>query len=860
MKNLNLILVLFIISCITIQGSHLIGRRLTDPTDPINLKFIKAFNLIFGIDSKWKFDINYEVVSNTPAPITGAVYTASILYKGNQSYASCTVVSNVLLNCVVNEQNQEKADLIQMNNVKNEALIQWQALTDIYNIPINATLNYEDSYSLTYGINTYNWQFRVKLMEKDILPENGVVTIDLVYTSSDKILANCVHRSHYLNCEFNLQRPQSYLFKISETKYSGSISWVIADNSKELTIPLASKMSIYMEGYSRELELIDGQWNYIIQARTEEKIYSASTLITINSKIIKKNKETQPIFYFTRCYAVNNNANNAEYKCKVIGENQELTDLVYVSTSIENDISIDWGNVLTADEIISRKAELSLVKLYDFSYTNRDWVFKIDVADDENLPENAIVWVTVKTFSGSTQWYYKVCSFNAHVLSCAGGSDSAASGSSLERLQTQKQKPGIGSVTWKNVKQLHIDIPLNYTFTSFQSAYGGFFTDKWHFMISAKYGDSCPINAKVFIDILQNGIETTASCILLQKNEGTVGKLHCISDYQIQKDDDTIKINPTKKYGSVTWSGGINDNNNVVAGCSPFSSETEIEIVNNDFDGNGMYFSNNQWFFNIIARTQNKNLEEKSYKVDINFNGSPDTAECFLYYSTENTNLRLVCKCIKNGQNKDDIINLAYKVPDGTDSIKWKKTFTSDYPIILNTDLAFKKVDNIQKVNEYWNFKITLKTDANAILPQSSKVVVDILDEPSQAWYIANCTANTKTLLSCVSNARTTAQPKLVYLKSLDSSVTWKNKNRQDYITLESTTDDPDEPEPEPENTIKPEPEPENTIKPQETQKPIIVNTDSVDNKENKKTTDKDNSSNYFGDFRLYLLFILILF
>ena len=70
-------------------------------------------------------------------------------------------------------------------------------------------------------------------------------------------------------------------------------------------------------------------------------------------------------------------------------------------------------------------------------------------------------------------------------------------------------------------------------------------------MINANYKDSCPVNATVIIDILQNDVETTASCILLQKNAGSNGKLHCISDYPDQENTDSIKISSAKKYGSV---------------------------------------------------------------------------------------------------------------------------------------------------------------------------------------------------------------------------------------------------------------------------------------------------------------------
>ena len=151
-KNLNFILILVIITCATIEESHLFHRRLQ--AEPITLKFTKAFNLIFGDDSKWKFDIYYA--KYTTQPSTGSTYTVSILYNEQTKYASCTVASTSLLNCILNESNQAKSDLIQINYQKNEANIGWTSLTEVYIIPINATLNYDDSYSLTYDSSSKN--------------------------------------------------------------------------------------------------------------------------------------------------------------------------------------------------------------------------------------------------------------------------------------------------------------------------------------------------------------------------------------------------------------------------------------------------------------------------------------------------------------------------------------------------------------------------------------------------------------------------------------------------------------------------------------------------------------------------------
>lgn len=79
----------------------------------------------------------------------------------------------------------------------------------------------------------------------------------------------------------------------------------------------------------------------------------------------------------------------------VFGDRQESTDLVYVTNSKDNDVSVDWLAVVNTDKLIIRKAELSFVKVYDLVYKNHDWNFKIDVADDSLLPNGAKVYVDV---------------------------------------------------------------------------------------------------------------------------------------------------------------------------------------------------------------------------------------------------------------------------------------------------------------------------------------------------------------------------------------------------------------------------------------------------------------------------------
>ncbi len=69
-KNLNFILILVIITCATIEGSHLFHRRLEG--ESITLKFTKAFNLISLIQNgnliliMQKIQLNFQLIQLIP--------------------------------------------------------------------------------------------------------------------------------------------------------------------------------------------------------------------------------------------------------------------------------------------------------------------------------------------------------------------------------------------------------------------------------------------------------------------------------------------------------------------------------------------------------------------------------------------------------------------------------------------------------------------------------------------------------------------------------------------------------------------------------------------------------------------------
>ena len=830
-KSYYILIFLISVSLFNLSKPFPFLRRLQTKT----LEFIKATDLIY-LNSKWQFNIRYSSENDL---IIGTDLTTSILYKGEKAKADCKVTSSDKLECIYNGSNQAKSDLIQLKYDSSvDATIKWSKLDTVKSIPMNDTLTFEDSFSLKY---TYNnpWVFKIKLDDNDILPEDAIVEVDIIDSSNtdekrNKVVATCTHKSHYLNCEFTYKRGAYYSIQISANKISGSINW--KNLEENVSIPYYTKMNFFSDAYY--LDLINGQWSYTLYASQSESFGSSSTPITINSKIVKQDGTSY--IYFTKCVGM-----NLYFTCTVIGSNQNIKDLVYVTpdspNSANKEISVDWDGKITSDKIIARNATLNLDRLYDLRRAgNFDWEFKIDVSQDQNLPNGATLWAE---YCFTTHYDKSVCTYNDHVLLCTN-----KLGSSQYFLFLNKGP--LGSITWSNLKEREIQIPLNATLT-FNKAYGKLFTNKWTFVLNADKKTACPQESKLIIDIIHNEEETTASCFIIYSN------MICVSDYETQTSEDIIKLSPNQKYGSVEWESGLVTETNIES-YTFASEELELDLryaIN-------LNFANNRWAFEIAAsyNSGNKQLDMNlKYKVDVLVKKSSGeelkkSATCLPYIRGDNPSQRLICGCGYENQNKDDLIQIAYQKHDETSlNIKWS-SLTKNYLIALNTELIFDEVTNYRKIDRYWNFDVKLKDNENIILPIGSKVIISTsLTSPNN--YL-NCTAESKTILSCPTTNSYSEQPNaiIILLKKIQTSVTWLNENPViPIIEPEATTET--KPNPEATTETKPDPESSTEIKPNPES-----TTESKDDENGGNNKNIDNFCKYLNDAKIGLLLFILIF
>lgn len=328
-----------------------------------------------------------------------------------------------------------------------------------------------------------------------------------------------------------------------------------------------------------------------------------------------------------------------------------------------------------------KTAELTYVKVYDLTFSEHYWKFNIEVKDDDNLQENDKLKqdIVVKEGTSYTNGYVD-CIFKDHILSCGGG-DLEDKNVNVIKLSSLKNS---GSITWKNLKEQYISIPLNHTFT-FKNAYGAFYTDKWNFLIKVTNTGISPKYSRVIIDLIQNSKETTATCQLLNEgSENNEEDIFCISDYPYQSATDDLKLNTNKKYGSIQWTQNINEDNSNIAKAVE-NKENTLELV----DAYDLHYSNYKWIFTIEARNPNSR-EVGIYKADISITRSTDEitniAKCLLYdgINTSTSNVKLICSCQHGGQRSNELIKLIAKE---SGSISWTEGFTSPYTITLKTEL-----------------------------------------------------------------------------------------------------------------------------------------------------------------------------
>ena len=591
----------------------------------------------------------------------------------------------------------------------------------------------------------FYYSFKVEIGQK--LSEGDSVDLDVFYNNK-KNIATCTHSNSILNCKIDVATSTSYLIEISPKKDSGKVVWENVNENKNISIILKVNVTTYSS--VTYLDYVDGKWNFGLKF-TPEKSLPKNSLFTLNVVTQEKTKK-----YIAFC-TYDGTLNNCEVESSV-----KQNDLVYLTNSQEG-TSLNWKTALKEDIQIPRLANLNYVKAYELIYASNKWSFKIQT--EGGLPENSMVTVDLikNTSATSSSGMTTNCIYAEKILSCTASDTST----NLIMLKAKKDK---GTVTWNNLKISEIKIPLNTTM-KFTKSYGLLFAGKWHFMIDATSSISLPYYPITHIDIIHNSVETTASCeILGGSNKAT--NIFCVSDYEIQTENDIITINPEKKYGSIEWSPKIEPSE-----ISKAESQTAQITFTDAYDLN---YLNNKWIFTIRAKAKTMMSPGGKYIVDIIYKSQSkvedSTATCLLREGKrEAASTMFICVADNSNQNEEDLVAIKY-VKSDLSTITWTAGITDDYKITLKTELTLVKAYDLI-FDKTWSFSINVK---DGILPPDSKVIIDIYKNTYAQTLI--CTSKNKNCIFCQTSI--TSSSDLISLsnfKSLASSITWKENLQNDY-------------------------------------------------------------------------------
>ena len=713
----------------------------------VTLDFVSAYDLKYNSNNKWEFLLE---INNVEPLSIGSKYIIDILYNSISEIANCAVISNYVLQCSPDKENQSKFDLVKINYIKSDkSTVTWNNLTSIYEIPINTKLEYTRLYDLTLIEKKYHFKIALK---ENLLPENALVKVDILYSKKEYNTSTCYNKEQVLSCIVDKPKQSTgKLIQLSTIQKYGSIEW---ENDKiydyiEYIITLK-----YQNSYN--LRFTDNKWNFILKASGSVTI-ADSTLVAINIKYGPEKK-----IGIAKCFY---NDYNSNYQCEAEYSNQNINDLILIANTQER-ISTIWNN--TDDEnSITRLASLNFVKVYDLQYSSKKWSFKIEV--EEFLPENTKVKVDIiYATSGSDS---ATCFYSNKILSCIRD-DSSQTSTQLIRL---KKELKYGSVTWLNIKEKSLYIPLNCNLT-FSKSYGLFFTDVWNFIIEAtSSGISIPSGSLVYIDILQNSNTIKGSCFIDGGSKGKISVLTCSSIGETQSKTDVIKINPNKIYSSVTWGLLTNSNNNIES--AKFSS-----ISLSFIDAYDMVFSNNTWLFTIEGKPTSNIAAGNYYTIDIKYiatNGVFDsTATCWTNGGSKSNGIIFNCKADYTEQNENDLVQIKYPKTDST-SVTWTTGVKDNFQITLKTSLTLVYGYDLY-FDGKWKFKIKVK---DGLLPAGAKVIVDIYISNTQKYNRVNCTSLNNNVIICNSTITTSSSRlQLTDEKSEYSSVEWKSNLQNDYL------------------------------------------------------------------------------
>ena len=669
----------------------------------VTLTFEKAYGLKFE-DRIWKFKI--EISDNglrDGLNVTIDLYTN---FNSGTYYSGSCVHNQKILSCI-KDTSLAQSELVQIDFSKEFGTVTWrnsENLPERKKIPLEISLTYKKSYYLKYiGDNdeTGKWTFKIDVEAPGIMPKDSLTTVDII-SDSVKCLAECggnnetssSNKKATLTCECNLAKAK--IPQISSSRESGSITWTGLTDENSV---IAKKIEFqFIEAYNLEYtETPSKKWSFDIIfadpeaiSPTTENQFSldigfkrpSSTILT--SKAECSLKENDILIFSCHTTQTESNMNNYLYYIK---------PEFYVDSK-----TINWIEGITDNYQIALKDELNFVK-GTLNYETNSWILNIDISNpSKEIPNNSRLVIDI-TKDGNDETIE--CKGSSNKLKCDTGV-SDGSHTSLPKLTLKRLNPGSRGVTWKNDEidetSNYFYLTTNLNFISVNSL--TFSNNKWGFNLeTSDFTDK----TKIKIDILYDGVASTATCI-------KSSSISCTVDKTSQSKSSLVKISHSKTDEStITWNNLSEDKDFIFE----IADLTVLSVKH-------LSYNNDKWEFKMNLQNCElpiNSLVQIDIKYKIDTTETDKTATCI--HKTQNI---LTCvPDVETQTNTDEITILSTK---NKGSVSYSPSTTeSNLEIKISKTLQFEKVSELSLIGNNWEFKINL---INSNLKNNENIEIDI--------------------------------------------------------------------------------------------------------------------------------------
>ena len=461
--------------------------------------------------------------------------------------------------------------------------------------PLQIELKYREALNIEF--NDDCWIFDLKGETELEIALQSLIYLDINVEDSNQIagcLLNSKNEKEYLfKCKINMNEQNVYqkIF-ISKTKTSNGSVTFNPELSQNENIIIFKSLN-FVKGYN--LLYNSNNWEFMVEISSQMLPIGSKSLIDITYNSLSSTATCISTSIYT-------------LKCTPDKEEQSRFDLVNINYLKSEKSTITW-NDLTSIYEIPIEDELEYTRLYDLTYIEKKWHFKI-LLKENRLPNNALVIIDI-LFTRDENQNSARCEHSNSILSCIVNAQTQGA-SHLVQISTLKK---YGSISWKNQKSSD-KIQFITTLTYKDSYDLDFIDDRWIFTLKADTSNTIPSNSLVAINIKYGEDKNTgiANCI---KSSSSDLLYACEAKYENQNKNDLIIIVNTTEGISTSWKS---------------TTAQEISITRsaslNLIEAYDLLYSNKKWSFNI--KVEEALPEGSKLIIDITYNSNNyvDTATC----------------------------------------------------------------------------------------------------------------------------------------------------------------------------------------------------------------------------------------